>query len=337
MVNGGTFLRGGIPTVRGQVLRGDTFLPRWHPHGSRSSSSWRHFLTAMASPRFAVKFFMAALFHRDGIPTVRGQVLCGDTFLPRWHPHGSRSSSSWRHFFTAMASPRFAVKFFVATLSYRGGIPTVRGQVLHGGTFSPRWHPHGSRSSSSWRHFFTAMASPRFAVKFFVATLSYRGGIPTVRGQVLHGGTFSPRWHPHGSRSSSSWRHFLTAVASPRFAVKFFMATLSYRGGIPTVRGQVLHGGTFLPRWHPHGSRSSSSWRHFFTAMASPRFAVKFFVATLSYRGGIPTVRGQVLHGDTFLPRWHPHGSRSLSSWRHFLTAVASPRFAVKFFVAALF
>ena len=26
----------------------------------------------------------------------------------------------------------------------------------------------------------------------------------------------------------------------------------------------MVDGGTVLPRWHPHGSRSSSSWRHFF-------------------------------------------------------------------------
>ena len=75
-------------------------------------------------------------FNRGGIPTVRGQVLRGHALL------------------------------------YRGGIPTVRGQVLRGDADF------------------------------------YCGGIPTVRGQVLHGGTC------------------LTAVASPRFAVKFFMAAL---------------------------------------------------------------------------------------------------------------
>ena len=35
----------------------------------------------------------------------------------------------------------------------------------------------------------------------------------------------------------------------------------------------MVNSGTFLPRWHPYGSRSSSSWRHFLAAMAPPRFA----------------------------------------------------------------
>ena len=115
------------------------------------------FFTAAASPRFAVKFFVATLI------------------------------------FTAVASPPFAVKFFMAALFNRGGIPAIRGQVLRGDA-----------------HF-------------------HCGGIPTVRGQVLHGSTFLPRCIDMGT--------FLTAMASPRLAVKFFMAA------------------PFPPRWHPHGSR----------------------------------------------------------------------------------
>ena len=87
-------------------------------------------------------------------------------------------------------------------------------------------------------------------------------GLPTFCVQLLHGGAFLPvcgghvlvQWHPHGSRSNSSWQCFSTAVAS--------------------VRVQILEGGAFFAAVASHGSRCTSSWRHLF------------------YRGGIPTVRG---------------------------------------------
>ena len=294
-----------------------------NPPGSRSTAS-RHFFPAVALPHFAFNFFMAVLVRSGGVATDRLQLLHGGVFLAS-----------------------VALPWLTAAMSYRNGIPTVRGQVLHGGTFfsavaSPRfavnsfmaalllrwhrhghsffffcflrrWHPHGSRSSSSWRHLFSAVASPRFAVNSFMAALLlrwhrhghsffffafafYGGGIPTVRGQVLHGGTFFPRWHPHGSRLTPSWRHF-------------------YCDGIAT--GTAFFFSCFLRRWHPHGSRSSSSWRHLFSAVASPRFAVNSFMAAL-------------------LLRWHRHG-HSFFFFFLLFTAVASPRFAVKFFMAAPF
>ena len=88
-------------------------------------------------------------------------------------------------FFPAMALPHFAFNSFMAVLVYTSGVAMDRLQLLRGGFFLPRWRCYGKR-----RRFFAAVASPRFAVKFFMAALA------------------------------------LTAVASPRFAVKFFMATL---------------------------------------------------------------------------------------------------------------
>ena len=266
------------------------------PPGGARATVPEQTLQSMATPRFALDFLMASF-------------IC--IFSWQWCSHVSRSAPSWQCWCTALVSPRIAFNFFMAELFCHGGIAKVSG-----GHFLPQWHPPVRGQVLHGGTLFPAVASPWFAVKLLVAAFIYCSAIPTVRCQVLHGGTFFPavasarfagelfvaalllpRWHPHGSPSTSSWRHLFLPRWHPH--------------GSQSLRGQVLHGGILLPRWHPHGSRSNSSWRHSFTAVASPRFAVKFFMAAFFYRGGIPTVRGQPLRRGTLF------------------TAVASPRFAV--------
>ena len=69
--------------------------------------------------------------------------------------------------FTLVASPQFAVHFFIVELLCCGGIPTVCGQLLHSSTCS------GAGVAMICGQFlrgstFTALALPRLAVNFFV-------------------------------------------------------------------------------------------------------------------------------------------------------------------------
>ena len=78
-------------------------------------------LTAVVAPRLVVSFFVAALAHRGGIPTGRGQLLSAPVFS------------------------QFAVNFFVTALAHHGGIPTIGVQLGCGGACAPWWYSQGSR------------------------------------------------------------------------------------------------------------------------------------------------------------------------------------------------
>ena len=232
----------GNSKVRAQLLHGVFFLRQWHAHDSHLTSLWRCWLTAVASPLIAFNFFMAEFFCRRAIATVSGGNL-----LPQWHPHGSPFTSSWRRFdcagtttlgsqlvCAAVASAQFAVDFF----TYHCGV------VMFGSNFfmaAPleRWHCHGSRSASS----------------------------------LCHCGASLPRWHPHGSRSTSSWwcvfpavallrSPSFTAVVLPRSAVNFLLSALFSGMALSRVAVRFL----IVSLWS------------FFAAVASPRFAVNFFM-----------------------------------------------------------
>ena len=192
----------------GAALRapGSTSTPLLAPGDARATVQ-EQTLQSMATPRFALDFLTAAFISifsllGNGIPTFRVQLLHGGAFFATVALPRLAAAISYRGGIpTVRAQPLRGCIFL-----YGGGIPTVRGQVLHVGTFN------------------TAVASPWFAVKFFMAA------------------RFSLRWHPRGSRSTSSWLHCLV-----------------YRGGIPTVRGQVLHAGTFITAVAPRFTDGASS------------------------------------------------------------------------------
>ena len=253
-------------------------------------------------------------------------------------------------FFAAVASPRFAVNFFMVVCSsgscvatfafiYRGGIATLgghpphdgaifrdgivtdRGPLLHCGASLLRWHPHGSRSTSSWWrvsgdgipsvHGQPCVPCCFFIVMLLVAAIFNGRGIPAVCAQLL-AGTFSPQWYPH-SRVEGVCRFLI--------AVNFVVATLYARSAIPTVCGHFR-----CSQGYSKGSQSTSfistdrGQCHCDAIFSSPLFSYSL-CPSLGWRLQSLVVAVSFLMAALFSPRsgipWL-NGWRSASSWQRF-------------------
>ena len=236
-------------------------MPRWHLHGSRSTSSWRAFFLAMV-------FWYS---HRSR------STMCAVLFLqcdtPRCHAN-----------LTAGASLRVVFEYIVVALSLRSGILTGRVEVVC--------------------LFLSSVIRPWSAVNFVMATLFIRSAIPMV---VVDSFVLSAIPRVRSCISTDRGQCLFDAFSSsPLFSKSVLVvAGVVHSGSTSKICSQSWWRSVsswqrvFSPLWHPHGWRPASSWQR-------------------------------------FLPLRHRHGLRSTSLSRRYLIAVVSPRSAATLF-AVLF